>query len=259
MPSTNTRHLATSALCAALLLGTAAAPALAAPPDSGRTAVRSQTPALAGLGTALTPVTHLLNSSVYADDDPLTEAEAKELADAVAEARKEIDAALKEAEQARKDAEQARMDALAEARKEIDAALKEAEQARKDAEQARTDALAEAQKEIDAALKEVEAAKKEALAEAAAAIAEATAETTTETATGTSTGTTTTQTTESASQTTNFTSDALGVLGKTLSDLLSALTSLGSQEEVDTSADNVLTSLVNVKVATQLDRELPAA
>lgn len=234
MPSTNTRHLATSALCAALLLGTAAAPALAAPPDSGRSAVRSQTPALAGLGTALTPVTHLLNSAVYADDDPLTEAEAKELADAVAEAQKEIDAALKEAEQARKEADQARKDALA-----------------------------EAQKEIDAALKEVEAAKKEALAEAAAATAEATAETTTEatteTATGTSTSTSTTETTETASQTTNFTSDALGALGETLSSLLGALTSLGSQEEVDTSADNVLKSLVNVKVATQLDRELPAA
>ncbi|MFJ1872303.1 hypothetical protein [Streptomyces chartreusis] len=238
MPSTNTRHLATSALCAALLLGTAAAPALAAPPDSGRSAVRSQTPALAGLGTALTPVTHLLNSAVYADDDPLTEAEAKELADAVAEAQKEIDAALKEAEQARKEADQARKDALA-----------------------------EAQKEIDAALKEVEAAKKEALAEAAAATAEATAETTTEAttetateaATGTSTSTSTTETTETASQTTNFTSDALGALGETLSSLLSALTSLGSQEKVDTSADNVLKSLVNVKVATQLDRELPAA
>ncbi|MFG2743022.1 hypothetical protein ACGFY0_23600 [Streptomyces chartreusis] len=238
MPSTNTRHLATSALCAALLLGTAAAPALAAPPDSGRSAVRSQTPALAGLGTALTPVTHLLNSAVYADDDPLTEAEAKELADAVAEAQKEIDAALKEAEQARKEADQARKDALA-----------------------------EAQKEIDAALKEVEAAKKEALAEAAAATAEATAETTTEAttetateaATGTSTSTSTTETTETASQTTNFTSDALGALGETLSSLLGALTSLGSQEEVDTSADNVLKSLVNVKVATQLDRELPAA
>ncbi|MGW6790900.1 hypothetical protein [Streptomyces chartreusis] len=234
MPSTNTRHFATSALCAALLLGTAAAPALAAPPDSGRSAVRSQTPALAGLGTALTPVTHLLNSAVYADDDPLTEAEAKELADAVAEAQKEIDAALKEAEQARKEADQARKDALA-----------------------------EAQKEIDAALKEVAAAKKEALAEAAAATEEATAETTaeatTETATGTSTGTSTTETTETASQTTNLTSDALGALGETLSSLLSALTSLGSQEEVDASADNVLKSLVNVKVATQLDRELPAA
>ncbi|MFE6945378.1 hypothetical protein [Streptomyces chartreusis] len=234
MPSTNTRHFAISALCAALLLGTAAAPALAAPPDSGRSAVRSQTPALAGLGTALTPVTHLLNSAVYADDDPLTEAEAKELADAVAEAQKEIDAALKEAEQARKEADQARKDALA-----------------------------EAQKEIDAALKEVAAAKKEALAEAAAATAEATAETTaeatTETATGTSTGTSTTETTETASQTTNLTSDALGALGETLSSLLSALTSLGSQEEVDTSADNVLKSLMNVKVATQLDRELPAA
>ncbi|MFD0440747.1 hypothetical protein [Streptomyces chartreusis] len=233
MPSTNTRHFAISALCAALLLGTAAAPALAAPPDSGRSAVRSQTPALAGLGTALTPVTHLLNTAVYADDDPLTKAEAKELADAVAEAQKEIDAALKEAEQARKEADQARKDALA-----------------------------EAQKEIDAALKEVAAAKKEALAEAAAANAEATAETTaeatTETATGTSTGTSTTETTETASQTTNLTSDALGALGETLSSLLSALTSLGSQEEVDTSADNVLKSLVNVRVATQLDRELPA-
>ncbi|MEV8430229.1 hypothetical protein PGH47_15515 [Streptomyces sp. HUAS 31] len=234
MPSTNTRHFAISALCAALLLGTAAAPALAAPPDSGRSAVRSQNPALAGLGTALTPVTHLLNTAVYADDDPLTEAEAKELADAVAEAQKEIDAALKEAEQARKEADQARKDALA-----------------------------EAQKEIDAALKEVAAAKKEALAEAAAATEEAAAETateaTTETATGTSTGTSTTETTETASQTTNLTSDALGALGETLSSLLSALTSLGSQEEVDTSADNVLKSLVNVKVATQLDRELPAA
>ncbi|MGW4751331.1 hypothetical protein [Streptomyces chartreusis] len=237
MPSTNNRHFAISALCAALLLGTAAAPALAAPPDSGRSAVRSQTPALAGLGTALTPVTHLLNSAVYADDDPLTEAEAKELADAVAEAQKEIDAALKEAEQVRKEADQARKDALA-----------------------------EAQKEIDAALKEVAAAKKEALAEAAAATAEATAETTTEatteatteTATGTSTGTSTTETTETA-QKTNLTSDALGALGETLSSLLSALTSLGSQEEVDTSADNVLESLVNVRVATQLDRELPAA
>lgn len=234
MLSTTPRHLATSALCAALLLGTAAAPALAAPPDSPRSAAEHQAPALTGLGTVLTPLTQLLNRALDADDDPLTKAEEKELADAVAEAQKEIDAAMKEAEQARKEADQARKDALA-----------------------------EAQKEIDAALKEVAEAKKEALAEAAAATSEATTGTTAEATAEATAGTSTVETTEETSQTTNFTSDALGALGKTLSDLLSALTSLGAQEETDTAtataADDVLKSLVNVSVATQLDRELPAA
>ncbi|MFC8242527.1 hypothetical protein [Streptomyces chartreusis] len=216
MPSTNTRHFAISALCAALLLGTAAAPALAAPPDTGRAAARSQAPALTGLGTAMSPVTHLLDSTLYADDDPLTEAEAKELADAIVKAQKEIDAALKEAEQAGKGA-------LAEAQKEIDEALKE----------------------VKADLKEVEADVKEALAEAAAA--------------ETTTGTQAAETTQAASQTTNFTGDALGTLGKTLGALLGALTSIGSEEEVDTTADEVLKSLVHVSAATRLDRGLPAA
>ncbi|MFI8298266.1 hypothetical protein ACIGCZ_20275 [Streptomyces nigra] len=102
MPAPTTRHIATSALCAALLLGTVA-PALAAGPDDtrpasrtaadSRAALRDQTDALAGLGTVLTPVTRLLDSVLAADDDPLTAAEAKKLAaaarEAVAQAREE--------------------------------------------------------------------------------------------------------------------------------------------------------------------------
>ncbi|MFJ7073406.1 hypothetical protein [Streptomyces sp. NPDC098781] len=142
MPAPTTRHLVTSTLCAALFLGTVA-PALAAAPGTGRdtrTASRAPVPAravlkdqtevLAGLGTVLTPVTHLLDRALEADDDPLTAAEAKELADAakeaVAEARKDVEEARKEAEEARKEALQARKDALAEAKKEVEEARKEA-------------------------------------------------------------------------------------------------------------------------------------
>ncbi|MFE5815692.1 hypothetical protein ACFQ6S_20090 [Streptomyces sp. NPDC056479] len=139
MPAPTARHIATSTLCAALLLGTAA-PALAATPDAGRadtrTARQDQAKVLAGLGTALTPVTRLVNSAVEADDDPLTEAEAKELADAakeaVAEARKEVQEAYEEAEQERKEALQDLDDVLAEARKDVEEAREEAEAAKKE-------------------------------------------------------------------------------------------------------------------------------
>ncbi|QOV38240.1 hypothetical protein IM697_07570 [Streptomyces ferrugineus] len=126
MPAPKFRHLATSALCAALFLGTAA-PALAASPGSAPTDTQAQ--ALAGLGT-VTPVTDLLNRALRADDDPLTDAELKELAD---EAKEAVAQARKEAEQARKDAEQDREDAIAEAKEEIEAARKEAEEIRKEA------------------------------------------------------------------------------------------------------------------------------
>ncbi|WP_405582934.1 hypothetical protein [Streptomyces sp. NBC_01092] len=220
MPSPNTRHLATTALCAALFLGMAA-PALAAPPDSGRadprpvsevpvparTALQDQAHVLAGLGTVLTPVTRLLDGALKSDDDPLTAAEAKELADAAKEAVAE---ARKEAEQARKEAEQARKDALAEAEKELDAAMKEAEEIRKEA-------LAEAEADIEAAA-----------------------------------------TTPAATPSRKPAEDALGALGKALDALLGALTS-GLSEEVDTSADNVLKALVDVSAATLKDSGLPHA
>ncbi|MGC9538157.1 hypothetical protein [Streptomyces sp. UG1] len=125
MPAPKFRHIATSALCAALFLGTAA-PALAASPDSAPTDTQAQ--ALAGLGT-VTPVTDLLNRALRADDDPLTDAELKELAD---EAKEAVAQARKEAEQARKEAEEARADAIAEAKEEIEAARKEAEEIRKE-------------------------------------------------------------------------------------------------------------------------------
>ncbi|TXS40438.1 hypothetical protein EAO75_36355 [Streptomyces sp. uw30] len=227
MPSPTTRHLTTSALCAALFLGTAA-PALAAPPDSGRAdtraasraavparpALQDQAHVLAGLGTVLTPVTRLLDSALD-DDDPLTAAEAKELTEAAKEA-------------------------VAQARKEV-------EQARKEAEQARKDALAEAKKEVDAAMKEAEELRKEALAEAEAATEEA-VEAEPETA----------GTTPASTLPANLTEDALGALGKTLDALLGVLTS-GLSQDVDTSADNVLQALVNVSVATLKEAGLPAA
>ncbi|MFB8754971.1 hypothetical protein [Streptomyces nigra] len=201
MRAPTTRHIASSALCAALLLG-AVAPALAAGPDDTRPAsrtaaadqravLRGQTGALAGLGTVLTPVTRLLDSALAADDDPLTAAEAKKLADAAREA-----------------VAQAREEALAEAEKELAAAREEAEQAREEAAKAREEALAEA-----------------------GVGTEATAS--------------------------DLTPGALDALGKAVDDLLAALLS-GGTAQVDPAADDVVKKLVDVSVATLLDRGLPA-
>ncbi|MCF2536912.1 hypothetical protein K6168_14735 [Streptomyces sp. FB2] len=211
MPAPTTRRIATSALCAALLLG-AVAPALAAGPDDTRpasrtaadrrAALRDQTDALAGLGTVLTPVTRLLDSALAADDDPLTAAEAKKLAAAAREA-----------------VAQAREEALAEAAQEVAAARAEAEEARREAAADREEALTDAADAADAA--DV---------------------------------TDTTDTTD----TTGLTSGALDALGKAVDGLLAALLA-DKGEQVDPAADNVVKKLVDVSVATLLDRGLPAA
>ncbi|MEV6664313.1 hypothetical protein [Streptomyces nigra] len=205
MPAPTTRHIATSALCAALLLGTVA-PALAAGPDDtrpasrtaadSRAALRDQTDALAGLGTVLTPVTRLLDSVLAGDDDPLTAAEAKKLAAAAREA-----------------VAQAREEALAEAAQEVAAARAEAEEARREAAADREEALTDAADAADA-----------------------------------------TDTTD----TTGLTPGALGALGKAVDGLLAALLA-DKGEQVDPAADNVVKKLVDVSVATLLDRGLPAA
>ena len=205
MPAPTTRHIATSALCAALLLGTVA-PALAAGPDDtrpasrtaadSRAALRDQTDALAGLGTVLTPVTRLLDSALAADDDPLTAAEAKKLAAAAREA-----------------VAQAREEALAEAAQEVAAARAEAEEARREAAADREEALTDAADATD-----------------------------------------TTDTTD----TTGLTPGALDALGKAVDGLLAALLA-DKGEQVDPAADNVVKKLVDVSVATLLDRGLPAA
>ncbi|MEV7451350.1 hypothetical protein [Streptomyces nigra] len=203
MPAPTTRHIATSALCAALLLGTVA-PALAAGPDDtrpasrtaadSRAALRDQTDALAGLGTVLTPVTRLLDSVLAADDDPLTAAEAKKLAAAAREA-----------------VAQAREEALAEAAQEVAAARAEAEEARREAAADREEALTDAADDA-------------------------------------------TDTTD----TTGLTPGALDALGKAVDGLLAALLA-DKGEPVDPAADNVVKKLVDVSVATLLDRGLPAA
>ncbi|MGW1390351.1 hypothetical protein ACWD6Q_01610 [Streptomyces nigra] len=205
MPAPTTRHIATSALCAALLLGTVA-PALAAGPDDtrpasrtaadSRAALRDQTDALAGLGTVLTPVTRLLDSVLAADDDPLTAAEAKKLAAAAREA-----------------VAQAREEALAEAAQEVAAARAEAEEARREAAADREEALTDAADAADA-----------------------------------------TDTTD----TTGLTPGALDALGKAVDGLLAVLLA-DKGEQVDPAADNVVKKLVDVSVATLLDRGLPAA
>ncbi|WP_055623937.1 hypothetical protein [Streptomyces sp. JHA19] len=205
MPAPTTRHIATSALCAALLLGTVA-PALAAGPDDtrpasrkaadSRAALRDQTDALAGLGTVLTPVTRLLDSVLAADDDPLTAAEAKKLAAAAREA-----------------VAQAREEALAEVAQEVAAARAEAEEARREAAADREEALIDAADATDA-----------------------------------------TDTTD----TTGLTPGALDALGKAVDGLLAALLA-DKGEQVDPAADNVVKKLVDVSVATLLDRGLPAA
>ena len=205
MPAPTTRHIATSALCAALLLGTVA-PALAAGPDDtrpasrtaadSRAALRDQTDALAGLGTVLTPVTRLLDSVLAADDDPLTAAEAKKLAAAAREA-----------------VAQAREEALAEAAQEVAAARAEAEEARREAAADREEALTDAADATDTA-----------------------------------------DTTDS----TGLTPGALDALGKAVDGLLAALLA-DKGEQVDPAADNVVKKLVDVSVATLLDRGLPAA
>ncbi|EGX57071.1 hypothetical protein SZN_24508, partial [Streptomyces zinciresistens K42] len=90
-----------------------------------RAALRERADALAGLGAVPAPVVRLLDTALGADDDPLSAAEAKKLADEVRQA-----------------VEQARKEALAEVAAEAAAAGKEAEAARAEAEAARAEALA---------------------------------------------------------------------------------------------------------------------
>ncbi|MFI8927157.1 hypothetical protein ACIG3E_05635 [Streptomyces sp. NPDC053474] len=94
MRATPARRIATTTLCAALLLGTAG-PAIAMQaearqeatavkaPVPGADALLGQVTALGDLGAVLTPVTDLLNAALKADNGQLPAADAAKLADAV--------------------------------------------------------------------------------------------------------------------------------------------------------------------------------
>jgi F0F1-type ATP synthase membrane subunit b/b' len=116
-------------------------------------------------------------------------------------------------------------------------AEKLAEAAREAVAQAREEALAEAEKELAAAREEAEQAREEAAEAREEALTEA----------GVDTGTTAS----------NLTPGALDGLGKAVEDLLTALLS-GGTGQVDPAADKVVKKLVDVSVATLLDRGLPA-
>ncbi|MET7654610.1 MULTISPECIES: hypothetical protein [unclassified Streptomyces] len=91
------RRIASTALCAALVLGAAAPAAMAADgaaarernvalsdaPVAGADALLAQAEGLGELGTVLTPVTELINTVRKADDGQLTAAQATEFGDAV--------------------------------------------------------------------------------------------------------------------------------------------------------------------------------
>ncbi|MFJ1804842.1 MULTISPECIES: hypothetical protein [unclassified Streptomyces] len=91
------RRIASTALCAALVLGTAAPAAMAADgaaarernaalsdaPVAGADALLAQAEGLGELGTVLTPVTELINTVLKADDGQLTATQATQLGDAV--------------------------------------------------------------------------------------------------------------------------------------------------------------------------------
>ncbi|MFF9620139.1 hypothetical protein [Streptomyces griseosporeus] len=89
------RRIASTALCAALVLGIAAPTAAAADAAGERTRAASNTPvpgadtllaqagSLGALGTVLTPVTQLLDSVLKADDGQLSADQAGKLTDAV--------------------------------------------------------------------------------------------------------------------------------------------------------------------------------
>jgi len=99
------RSIASSALCATLLLGIAAPAAMAADRDSarGRThtaapvpgadALLAQVPALADISGVLAPVTDLLNAALKADDGQLSADEAARLDQAVKDAIAKVTAA----------------------------------------------------------------------------------------------------------------------------------------------------------------------
>src|SRR4051794_35163090 len=99
------RRLASSALCASLLLGIAAPAAMAADSDStrGRThaaapvpgadALLAQVKTLGDIGGVLTPVTDLLNAVLKADSGQLSAADATKLGDAVKDAIAKVTAA----------------------------------------------------------------------------------------------------------------------------------------------------------------------
>ncbi|MEH0470384.1 hypothetical protein QA943_16230 [Streptomyces sp. B21-097] len=101
------RRIASTALCASLVLGLAAPAALAADgaaarervaaasdaPVPGVAALRAQGKGLADLSTVLTPVTETLNTVLKADDGRLTPGQATRLGDAVKTAVAKITAA----------------------------------------------------------------------------------------------------------------------------------------------------------------------
>ncbi|MFE7858681.1 hypothetical protein [Streptomyces sp. NPDC057403] len=99
------RRIASTALCAALLVGIAAPAAVAADPAGERTDTASRTPvpgadarlgqvrSLSDLGRVLTPVTDLLSSVLKADNGRLSDAEAAKLSSAVKDALAKVTAA----------------------------------------------------------------------------------------------------------------------------------------------------------------------
>lgn len=99
------RRIASTALCAALLVGIAAPAAVAADPAGERTDTASRTPvpgadtrlgqvrSLSDLGRVLTPVTDLLSSVLKADNGRLSNAEAAKLSSAVKDALAKVTAA----------------------------------------------------------------------------------------------------------------------------------------------------------------------
>ncbi|MGW2828098.1 hypothetical protein [Streptomyces sp. NPDC001286] len=100
------RRIASTALCAALLVGIAAPAAVAAGPAAERAHAESRTPvpgadtllgqvqSLSGLGGVLTPVTDLLSSVLQADNGRLSDTEAAELSTAVKDAIAKVTAAM---------------------------------------------------------------------------------------------------------------------------------------------------------------------
>ncbi|MCF2130728.1 hypothetical protein L1I79_30515 [Strepomyces sp. STD 3.1] len=108
------RRIATTALCAGLLIGLSGPAVMAADGESARerthavsqeplpdmAELQSQVAGLAGLGGVLTPVTDLLNAVLKADDGRLTAADADQFAAAVKDALAKADAADADADDA---------------------------------------------------------------------------------------------------------------------------------------------------------------
>ncbi|MEU7206984.1 hypothetical protein AB0B06_01110 [Streptomyces sp. NPDC044989] len=108
------RRIATSALCAGLLIGLSGPAVMAADGDSVRERthaasraplpdadeLQSQVGSLAGLGGVLTPVTDMLTAVLKADNGQLSAADAEKLSAAVEDALAKVDAADTDADDA---------------------------------------------------------------------------------------------------------------------------------------------------------------